>query len=114
MDDSKINQYVEGMSLLENPTTYNLSESKFSVGFAILNMIDMKFIPRNELIQLLLPLTHLGTILDEKVIRNATHPCSASSGDFEFINLNANVGETQQKELIDASMCFDITEATLK
>jgi hypothetical protein len=113
-DDPKINQYIEGMSLLENPMTFNLKDSKFSVGFAIFDMVKLKFIPRNDLTELLQARAELGTVIDYKVLLNPTHPCNASSGDFEYIDLNSNINKFKQRELIDASMCFDITDATLK
>jgi hypothetical protein len=43
-DDPKINQYSSGMILLENPTTYNLSESNFSIGVAIYDVLAREFV----------------------------------------------------------------------
>ncbi len=72
------------MSLLENPMTCNLKHSKFSVGFAIFDMENMKFIQRNDLTELIQAIADLGTILDYKVLLIPTHPCKESSGDFEY------------------------------
>jgi hypothetical protein len=77
-DETKINQYIEGISLLENPMTFNLHKSKFSVRCAIIDMINMRFIPRNDLAELIYARADLGTVLDYKVLLNPTHPCSAS------------------------------------
>ncbi len=56
------------MSLLENPTTYNLSEYKFSLGFAIFNAISDEFVDLNDFQGLLNTYTNFGNILFPKTI----------------------------------------------
>ncbi len=36
------------MSLLENPTLYNLSESRFTVGYAMMNVLTKELINPND------------------------------------------------------------------
>ncbi len=56
------------MSLLENPTTYNLSESKFSLGVAIFDALNKEFVDLNYFSHLIITETSVDSILDYKPI----------------------------------------------
>jgi hypothetical protein len=78
------------MSLLENPTTYNLSESKFSLGVAIFDSLAHEFVDINDFPYLLWTQTNIGSQLDIYSIYNDFKPCNTTNGDFDEINLSAN------------------------
>ncbi len=63
-EDPKINYYSRGMSLLENPTIYNLSESKFSLGFAIIDWSSGLFIDLRDFDGLIEAKTRVGSIVN--------------------------------------------------
>jgi hypothetical protein len=52
------------MRLLENSSTYNLSESKFSLGFAIFDSDSKEFVDLSYFESLLVTTTTTGTFLD--------------------------------------------------
>jgi hypothetical protein len=102
------------MSLLENPTTYNLSQSKFSLGVAIFDKSSLEFVDLDYFPGLLISQTLIGSALDYNPIYNDYKRCNTTIGDFGKINLNANVNKWKQGHLINSSMCFDMSKATLK
>lgn len=51
------------MSLLENPSSYNLSERKFSVGFVLFNIATNEMIERDQLSQIIYTTTIVGNPL---------------------------------------------------
>jgi hypothetical protein len=102
------------MSLLENPTTYNLSESKFSLGVALFDVSTLEFVDLNYFSDLLLTETSVDSILDYNPIFNEYKRCNTTIGDFGKINLNADVNKWKQGHFINSSMCFDMSKATLK
>ena len=54
------------MNLLENPTTYNLSDSKFSLGFAIIDIKSKEFVDLYDFYGLLWTQTLTGSKTDKK------------------------------------------------
>jgi hypothetical protein len=113
-DDPKINQYSKGMSLLENPTTYNLSESKFNLGVAIFDGLVHEFVDINYFPYLLWTETNFGSQLYPYRKYNDYKPCNTTNGDFDEINLNANFDKWKQGHLINSSMCINMKNATLQ
>ena len=99
------------MSLLENPTTYNLSEKNFSLGVAIFDGRSQEFVDLEYFNGLLSSATYIGSTLDSFLIPNDFKPCNTTNGDFDKINLNANVGKWKQGYVINSSMCFDMKNA---
>jgi hypothetical protein len=102
------------MSLLENPTTYNLSDSKFSLGVAIFDGQAEEFVDLNYFYGLLWIQTWIGSKTVKKEFYNDFKPCNTTNGDFDEINLNATVYKWKQGEMINQSMCFDMKKAMLK
>ncbi len=58
------------MNLLENPTIYNLSESKFSLGFAIYDTNSQEFVNLSYFSGLLWSETVTGNFLNSKKFIN--------------------------------------------
>ncbi len=102
------------MNLLENLSTYNLSESKFSLGIAIFDIKSEEFVDLRDFNYLLRAQTQIGTPLKKKFFTNDYNPCNKKNGDFDKINFNVNVDKFKQGEIINSSMCFDMKKATLQ
>ncbi len=78
------------MSLLENPTNYNLSEKNFSIGVAIFDIKSKEIVEFDDFPLLLQTLIVSADSFNANVIGNALKPCNTTNGDFRKINLNAN------------------------
>jgi hypothetical protein len=102
------------MSLLENPTSYNLSEKKLSVGVAIFDADSKEFVDLDYFRYVLNTSTLLGTAIEYENIPNDYRPCNTKNGDFADINLDANFDKWKQGQLINSSMCFDMKKTKLK
>ena len=70
------------MNLLENPKSYNLSESKFSLAVAIFDVQSKEFVELKYLPGLLLTQTQIGNGLDSKSFYFDYKPCNSTNGDF--------------------------------
>jgi hypothetical protein len=71
-----------GMNLLENPTTYNLSERNFSIGVAIFDVQAEEFLDANYFPALLATFSAIGSGLDSKTFSDDYKPCNTTNGDF--------------------------------
>ncbi len=102
------------MNLLENPTNYNLSESKFSLGVAIFDQNSFEFVDLDYFHALLFTITKTGGIFDSENFIDDFKPCNTANNDFDEINLNASVNKWKQGYMINSSMCFDMKKAILQ
>ena len=58
------------MNLFENTATYNLSESKFSIGAFIFDLTSGEFVDLNDFDGLLFTETEIGTVLKQDKFTN--------------------------------------------
>ncbi len=84
------------MSLLENPTSYNLSDSKFSLGVAIFDTQSEEFVDLHYFRKLVWTQTSIESFYRHEYIKIDYKPCNTSNGDFAEINLNAKMDRWKQ------------------